>query len=168
MFKRNHAIVFYEIHPVNIIPALVLNIFYRVVYWRKSGIPLIISRLLEQIYLPGSFTLGEWVAVTAPIHSRVSAKLDKNRFKHRVHINYDNASIDLTLAAMQRVLMQYERVVHFYKLIEYWYQRQGNSDSYSVADYGLRHDLCQLNMSVENNNFSITFKINIFFDRFTR
>jgi hypothetical protein len=61
----------------------------------------------EQIYKAGSFTQGEWVEVTAPIFFKLKKIFEKERFKHRLYLNYRKLSVDLTLSAMQSIVIDY-------------------------------------------------------------
>ena len=139
--------------------------FCHVVYWRKKHLPLFLVKSFEQVHKAGSFTQGEWVEVTAPIFFKLKKFFEKERFKHRLYFNYRKSSIDLTLSAMQRIVMDYERVYHFYKLIEYWENRQEDNFKVSIVDFNVRASLDLLGIGVNKKNRHFIFKINRFLDR---
>jgi polysaccharide biosynthesis PFTS motif protein len=163
--KNKKVIVFYNLHPLNIIPALFLSFRYRVVYWRKNLLLGLFVKKFEQIYKPGSFTQGDWVEITAPIFFELKTKINANRFKDRLYLNYKNSEIDMTMSAMQRVVMQYERIYHFYKLIEFWKLRHIGNENIFVADFIARRYLNDLELVVDSGNINFSFRINPILDR---
>ena len=165
MKNKKRGVIFYELHPVNFMPALIISFFCRVVYWKKKYLPLFLMKRFEQIIKMGSFTLGEWVEVNALIYFKLKEVFEKERFKHRLYLNYRKLSIDLTLSAMQRSVMNYQSVCQFYKLIDYWEGRQESNFKVSIVNFNLNTSLDQLGIGVERNDRHFIFKINSSLDR---
>ena len=136
---------------------------YRVAYWRKTFLFKALVGKFEQVYKHGSFTQGDWVEVTAPIFFDLKKKIQKEKFRDRVYIQYKGASVDLTLPAMQRIVMQYERVYHFYKLVGYFNQRESDTDI-RIVNFNIREYLDDLGLAVDCNEYNSIFNLNSFLD----
>jgi polysaccharide biosynthesis PFTS motif protein len=164
--KKQHknTIIFYEIHPVNYLFAFFLSFFRKVVYWRKSVVPLFFLNRFEQIYLHNSFTQGEWVCHTANIFFRLKKIFPNYMYTDRVSFKCCNNKIDMTSSAMQRIVMKYERVKHFSLLIDYWLERQSDDINYSIVGFTEKENLVKLGLVNENKKHLTAYAININFD----
>ncbi len=80
---KNTKIIFYKLHPFNVLPAMVMGIFFKVIYWRSVALPKKILNRFEQIYQHGSFTQGEWATKTAPIFFKLKEIFPKDRYQKK-------------------------------------------------------------------------------------
>jgi hypothetical protein len=157
-------IVFYELHPINILPILILSIFFKIAYWRSVFLPKWLIAKFEQIFHYESFTEGEWAVKNAYIFFDLKKKFPKEKYIKRVFFQYDGKSIDVTKAAMQSIASKYERVSHFYLLINYWLSKQPTGAKYFVVDFLEDKNLNDVDLSVRDDKYSRIYLLNTYLD----
>jgi polysaccharide biosynthesis PFTS motif protein len=162
---KNTKIIFYELHPLNTWLALIISIFFDVVYWRSSAMPKWMLSRFEQICQHGSFTQGEWATKTAPIFFDLKKIFPVTTYKKRVFFQYKEDTIDVTNAAMQIAVMKYERVKHFYCLIGYWLSRQSKDTKYFVVDLLENKNLDDIDLSARDERYPAINLLNSYLDR---
>ena len=80
---KKTTLIFYELHPINLLPILIASVFFRVVYWQSVFIPKWLQKRFEQIYQPGDFTQGEWGVKTASIFFQLKKIFPKNFYNKK-------------------------------------------------------------------------------------
>ena len=161
---KKTTLIFYELHPINLLPILIASVFFRVVYWQSVFIPKWLQKRFEQIYQPGDFTQGEWGVKTASIFFQLKKIFPKNFYNKKVLLHYEGQSIDLTHASMQSLVMKYERVKHLYCLVDFWLSRQPTKTKYFVVDFLENKNLDDIHLSARDNKYSDLYLFNSYLD----
>lgn len=167
LFKVKNTIVFFKIHPVNYLAAILLAPFYDVMFWRKEYIPDIFLSAFKQIYMPGSFSQEYWVGINANIFNSFKSQFPFKKFINRFYITYKANKYDLTIALMQRIALKYEQSNHFHELIQIYTSKHIQDTRFRLryCNYQELHDCSSLGFDIDTITTDSFFNFNIYLDK---
>ena len=133
MIFKNINIVFYSINPLNFIFAFILSLFFKVIYWRKINIPKVFLYNFHQLFEYGSFDMQDWATKLATVHCLIKEKINvNNKFKNE-SLDFLNGGLEanLKLAAAQNIVLDYEKIFHFFELLKLHKTKYKYTSTYS-------------------------------------
>lgn len=160
MKSKKKYLIFYELHPINILPVIILSFFFKIAFWKKKYLQDKILKNFKQIFKPGEFTQGEWLSLNSHVYDNFKKKIENNDElkSNKIEVEYNKIKVNLIPAIIHYLSYNYENISNFYKLIELWSRREKINNFY-IVDFKIDKLLNNINFSVDNHNFK---KINLY------
>ena len=161
MIFKNINIVFYSINPLNFIFAFILSLFFKVIYWRKINIPKVFLYNFHQLFEYGSFDMQDWATKLAPVHCLIKEKINvNNKFKNE-SLDFLNGGLEanLKLAAAQNIVLDYEKIFHFFELLKLHKTKYKYTNTY-IVHFNIYKKLLDINLISKSKEIKLVFNFN--------
>lgn len=163
--NKKKIIIFYSINPINYIFAFIFNFFFPVYYWRKFYLSKALLKNFNQLYEYGSFDMQEWHTKISPIFKSFKQEIDRKNNIYSNKLKFEFFKSDLMPAAMQEIALDYEKVCHFFCLIDVFAKKNKRTQVF-ITYFKTYHQLKSIgiNFIYTNNAYNLFFKFNVFLE----
>ena len=163
--NKKKIIIFYSINPVNYVFAFIFNFFFPVYYWRKFYLSEVLLKNFNQLYEDGSFDMQEWHTMISPIFRSFRQEIERKNNIFSNKLKFDFFKSDLMPAAMQEIALDYEKVFHFFCLIDVFAKKNKGKQVFIIY-FNTYQKLKSIgiNHTYDMNAYNLFFKFNVFLE----